>query len=294
MSPPRNLSQLRRGSMKHSEIFLPMRVLQLLAVRIKNFVQQQVASIASLHHFIGGRSVARKHNLPIMSLERVSISFLPNPMLDRKGGDRNIVVAIHHSWLNLMHIDFVSCSVSLLQSAPPNAHILHPSLLDVRSHILQPMRTISLERLRPSQHPRRKNQIRIAQRVVGMQVSYKNNLQFLSLKSPNSIPPPRAPPPHHPRTAVDQICPIIYHHRDRRPPPVRVRTRISRSEHHHASRRAMILSESRRTCSHHHRQGPSQEKDREEKKFRHPTHAPTPVMNFRTPEFRQSSIQRTL
>ena len=171
-------------------------------------------------------------------------------MLHRKRSNRNVLVAIHHSRPDLMHVDFVSRSVSLLQSPPPNPHIFRPSFLDVRSHILQPMRTISLQRLRPPQHPRRKNQVRIAQRVIRMQMRYKNDLQFFCLQSRNPILLRRRRPPHHSRTAVDQICPIIHHHRHRRPPPIRIRTRIPRPQNHHASSRSgMILSEPAGTSS---------------------------------------------
>src|SRR6266851_4024371 len=133
--------------MERSEIFLPMFILQLVAMRIKHFMQQHIAPIASLHHFVRGRSVAGDHDLPIASLELISIGFLPYPMPNRKRSDRNVLVAIHHSWLYLVHINLVSRGVSLLQSPPPNPHIFRPSFLDVRSHILQPMRTVSLQRL---------------------------------------------------------------------------------------------------------------------------------------------------
>ncbi len=135
-SPPGNLSQLHRRSMKRPKIFLPVCVLQLFPMRIENFMQQHIAPIASLHHLIRRRSITRKNNLPVVSLQRIPISLFPYPMLHLKRSNRNVRVAIHHSRLNLMHIHLVSRSVSLLQSPPPNPHILRPRLLDMRSHIL--------------------------------------------------------------------------------------------------------------------------------------------------------------
>src|ERR1700680_317890 len=107
------------------------------------------------------------------------------------------------------------------------------------------MRTISLQRLRPPQHPRRKNQVRIAQRVIRMQMRYKNDLQSFCLQSRHPILLRRRCPPHHSRTAVDQIRPIIHNHRHRRPPPIRIRARIPGPQYNHASSRSgMIPSES--------------------------------------------------
>jgi hypothetical protein len=213
-------------------------------------MQQHIAPIASLDHFVGRRSIARNHNLPITSLKRISISVFPYSVPHRKRSHGNVFVAIHHSRPDLMHVDSVSRSVRLLQSPPPNPHILCPSLLDVRSHILQPMRTISLQRFRPPKHPRRKNQVRIAQRVIRMQMRYKNDLQFFCLQSRNPILLRRRCPPHHSRTAVDQIRPIIHHHRRRRPPPIRIRARIPGPQYNHASSRSgRIPSESARTTS---------------------------------------------
>src|SRR5260370_9441267 len=231
--------------MKRPKILLPVLFLQLLSMRVINLVQQHIAPIASLHHFVRRRGIARYHNLPIASLELISIGLFPYPMLHRKRSHRNVFVAIPHSRPERMHVDFVSRSVRLLQSAPPNPHILFPSLLDVRSHILQPMRTISLQRLRPPQHPRRKNQVRIAQRVIRMQMRYKNDLQFFCLQSRHPILLRRRCPPHHSRTAVDQIRPIIHHHRHRRAPPIRLRARIPGPQYNHASSRSgRIPSES--------------------------------------------------
>src|SRR5208282_3630703 len=105
--------------MKRTKVFLPMWVKQLVTMRIKHLMQQHIAAIASLHHFIGGRSVARNHNLPIVSLELISISFFPYSMLNRKRSDRNVLVAIDHSRPDLMHIDLVSRSIRLLQSPLP-------------------------------------------------------------------------------------------------------------------------------------------------------------------------------
>src|SRR6266849_9128034 len=106
--------------MERSEIFLPMFILQLVAMRIKHFMQQHIAPIASLHHFVRGRSVAGDHDLPITSLKLISIGFLPYPMPNRKRSDRNVPIAINDSRLNRMHNNLVSRGVSLLQSLPPN------------------------------------------------------------------------------------------------------------------------------------------------------------------------------
>jgi hypothetical protein len=213
-------------------------------MRIKNLMQQNIASIASVHHFIRRRCISRNHNLPIAGRERVPIRLFPYPMLNRKRSNRNVCVAIHNSRPNLMYLDLVSSRVSLLQSPPPNLNVFRPGLLDVRSHILKPTRTISLQGFFSPQHPRRKNQIRIPQRVIRMQMSDKNNLQFLSLQSRNPIPFRRCRPSHHSRSAVDQISPIIHDHRHRRPPPIRVRTRIPRPQHDHAcGRRALIVGQ---------------------------------------------------
>src|ERR1039457_2521635 len=173
--------------MKGSEILLPMFFLQLISTGIEYLVQQHIASIASLHHFIRRRSVARDHNLAVASLELVPISFLPYSMLNRKRRDRNVLVAINHSRLDFMNIHPVPGGVSLLQSAPANSHIFRPCLFDVRSHALQPVRTISLQRFFPSQHPWRTNQVWITQRVVRMQMGYKNNVQFFGLQGSNTI-----------------------------------------------------------------------------------------------------------
>src|SRR6266849_10749915 len=153
MSPPRNLPQLRRRSMESSEIFFPVWILQLVSMGIENFMQQQIALIASSHHLLRRRRIPGNHNLAIMSNEGIPISLFPNSVLNRKRSHRNIPIAINNSCLNLVHIHFVSRRVSLLQSAPPNPHILRPSLFDVRSHILQSTRTISLQSLSPPQHP---------------------------------------------------------------------------------------------------------------------------------------------
>ncbi len=103
------------------------------------------------------------------------------------------------------------------------------------------MRTISLQRLGSPQHPRRKNQVRIPERVIRMQMSNKNNLQLRSLQSRNPIFLRGCRSPHHSRPAVDQISPIIHHHCHRRPPPLRIRARIPRPQHHHASRRRRLF-----------------------------------------------------
>src|ERR1035441_9105033 len=188
--------------MKGSEILLPMFFLQLLAMRIEHLMQQHIASIASLHHFIRRRSVARDHNLAVASLELVPISFLPYSMLNRKRRDRNVLVAINHSRLDFMNIHLVSGGVSLLQSALANSHIFRPCLFDVRSHALQPVWTISLQRFFPSQHPGRKNQVWITQRVVRMQMGYKNNVQFFGLQGSDPILLRRRRAPHYSRTAA--------------------------------------------------------------------------------------------
>src|SRR5271166_5030852 len=103
--------------MKSGEIFLPMSFFQLLAVRIKHLMQQHIASLASLHHFIGGCGISRNHNLPIASLKLISIGLFPYSMLNRKRSDRNILVAINHSRLDLMNIDLVTGSIRPLPSA---------------------------------------------------------------------------------------------------------------------------------------------------------------------------------
>src|SRR5713101_8241716 len=122
-------------------------------MRVIHLMEQHIAPIASLDHFIRRRSITRNHNFSIPSLKRVAISLFPYPMLNRKRGHRNVRVAINHPSPNLMHLDLVSSCVSLLQSPLSNPHIFRPSLLEVRSHALQPTRTISLQPLRPPQHP---------------------------------------------------------------------------------------------------------------------------------------------
>ena len=61
-----------------------MPFLQFVAMRIENLMQQHIATIAGLHHFIGRCRIAGNHNLPIPSLELISISLFPCPMLHRK------------------------------------------------------------------------------------------------------------------------------------------------------------------------------------------------------------------
>src|SRR5580700_10734789 len=123
----------------------------------------------------------------------------------------------------------------------------------MRSHILQSMWTVSLQRLRPPQHPGRKNQVRIPQRVIRMQMSYKNNLQLFSLKRRDPIRFRRRSAPHHTRPTVDQVGPIIHHHRHRWPPPLRISPGIPRPQHHHVSRGCLtIFSESASANSNRH------------------------------------------
>lgn len=179
-----------------------------------------------------------------------------------------------------MYIDLVPGSISLLQSTPPNPHIFRPSFLDVRSHVLQTTRSISLQRLFSPQYPRRKNQVGITQRVIRMQMRYKNNLQFASLKRRNPILLCRRCPPYDSRTAVDQVRPIIHHHRHRRPPPLRIRTRSPRSQHHYASGRSgmvvgkTILSKPARTRS-------NRRRNQYKKEFLHPK-PPSPRFRLAT------------
>jgi hypothetical protein len=70
-----------------------------------------------------------------------------------------------------------------------------------------------------------------------MEMRNENDLQFFRLQSSDSALLCRCRTPHYSRPAVNQIGPVIHHHRDRRSPTIRIRAWIPRTQHDHASSR---------------------------------------------------------
>ena len=154
-------------------------------------------------------------------------------MLHPKCSNRNVLVAIHNARLNLMHLHLVARRIRLLQPLASNANIFRPGPFDMRSHLFQPMRAIGLQHISSSHHPRRKNQVRISQRVVGMQMREKHNIQCCNVESLDSLALSCRRPPHNSRTTIDQIRAPIHHHGDSRPRSLRIRNRRSSPQNHH-------------------------------------------------------------
>ena len=146
---------------------------------IEDLMKQNVAPVASLHDFVRRRRVAGNHDPPVLGVEAIPERILPGAMFHRKRRHGDVFVAIHDSRLNLMHVDFVSGCVRLLEPPQAQPHIFRPGFLDVCCHALEPAWPVSFKWLRPFQHPRSKNQVGIPERVVGMQMRDKHNLQVV-------------------------------------------------------------------------------------------------------------------
>ena len=177
---------------------------------IENFMQQNIASIASLHHLLGRSRIPRQHNLPVPSLEHISIRLFQIPCFHRKPHHRHILIPIHHSRPNLVHRNFVSSRIQPLPAGLPHPLIFPPRLarygteLALRSHADHPASSGSF---RPNAQQRKKR-IRIPAVWIGIQMRVIKRFRFRRLQRRNAFFPPRCRT-HHPRPAIHRISPIV-------------------------------------------------------------------------------------
>src|SRR5271155_3686956 len=105
MRPARDIGQLGGRSMEGSEVFLPVGFFEFVSVGVEDFVEQDVASVACFHDFVGGSGVAGNDYFSVGRLKNISVGFFPDSVLHWKRSDRDISVAIDDSGSNLVNID---------------------------------------------------------------------------------------------------------------------------------------------------------------------------------------------
>jgi hypothetical protein len=137
-----------------------------------------------------------------------------------------------------MRDDLPTGAVVPVEALGASVDVHLPGLEHVLGHSFDPRRAVDRERIVASHDPRRKDEIRIADGVVGMQVGQEHSLDVYAAVSERSdaflIGGCRAA--DHARTEVDEIGRVVDDDGGRRPGAVRIGTRRSSSEHDHASR----------------------------------------------------------
>ena len=97
--------------------------------------------------------------------------------MDGNGRDLQSAVAINYAGLYLVNGDIVTGFVAVLQAVDPNIDILLPGCLNMIHHGFDAGRTKQDQRRGSSEHPRREDKFRQAQRMVGVQMSKKRPAQ---------------------------------------------------------------------------------------------------------------------
>jgi len=130
----------------------------------------------------------------------------------------------------------------LLHPLRPDVDVGLPRLHDVLRHIGEAGRPVDLQRRAPSLHPRRKDQIRIAHRVIGVQVGDEGRLQAVRRERRDAFLRRRRGAPDDARTEIDEVRRVGDDNRRRRARAQRIcRWRASAEEHDLRARRRRCL-----------------------------------------------------
>ena len=110
-----------------------------------------------------------------------------------------------------MHADTIAAGHFMLQSIRANAYVFRIRRQQVVSHSLQARWAEDRKRRAPAHHPRCQNQIRVAQRVIAVQMCDEKRLWTVDGQVR------RAHAPHHARARVEQKHAPVDNHGGRRP-----------------------------------------------------------------------------
>ena len=157
--------------------------------------------------------------------------FRSGAMVDGNGRDLQSAIAINYSRLYLVNADFVTGFVAVLQAMDANIDILLPGCLNMIHHGFGAGRAKQVQRRGSSEHPRREDKIRQAQRMVGVQVSKKNAAEPWSVESRDGMDPRRSSSAaDYPGTGIKQVRLIVVDDGDRRTGAIRIGPRSTGSE----------------------------------------------------------------
>ena len=88
--------------------------------------------------------------------------------MDGERAHRDPVVPVHDTGADLVDIDGVGLGVTVLEAVDADVDVLPPRGEQVRGHLLEPVGAVGDQRCLPVEHSGAEDQIRVAQRVIGV------------------------------------------------------------------------------------------------------------------------------
>src|SRR4051812_10090179 len=219
--------------MKARVIGLPIRCALIKAGLRISFMDEYIASIASLCDGIGGSSVTGDDDLAVRGLEDVAdAALIPSSVVNAKSGDSHISVFVYLSGSGLVRLHSVTGLVGRLTASRSNADVLSPRFFEMLRHGSYSRRPIDLQRHVAAQRPRAENEVGQSESVIGMQVSYEDDLQLRRFQRGNLEFLGRSRcAPHDAGAAVDDVRSPVNDDSYRRPGTFRIRHGHPRTQH---------------------------------------------------------------
>src|SRR5215471_10271920 len=196
-------------------------------------VNQNVTAIAGLNRLLGRTGVARDDDAAVRGVESVSVAL--HGVFRGEGGDCDVCVSVDDSGLDFMGIYLPALGVSALVSLRICTCLnVNPiRLQDVLGHGLKSGRTVHFEGCAPTGSPSGKNEIRIASRVIGVEVGHKSYLQVRGLKCSDApVENSGLSATYYARSEIHKIDAVVNNNGGRRTGTVRIRHGRARTQQH--------------------------------------------------------------
>ena len=226
------LGQLFRGGVEVRDVLPPIFLALVVAELRVNFVHQHVAAVAVFDDARARRAIAGKHDDFVGRLEPVAVGLAPGAVVHEESFHGYVLVLVDNTRLDLVRVHFVAGPVAVLQAVRANVDVFAVSHQDVIGHGFEPGGTKNFERLFPPEHPRTEDEVRVAERVIGMQVSDESSLELGNCETGHALSERGGSAADDAGTAIDNVRSVIDDDGDRWTRAIRVGGRIPRAEQH--------------------------------------------------------------
>ena len=160
----------------------------------------------------------------------------PLAVMHGKRRHRHVLVLVNDAWQDLMHVHFVSGSVgmfdvpSLALNLRPDVDVLLVRLEDMFRHVAGSWRAINLKWFLPSHNPGREDQVREAERVIGMEMGEKADPEVYWFQSSDTFLASSRSLPDDPGAKINEIRSAVDDDGCRRSGMLRIRRGGSRTK----------------------------------------------------------------
>src|SRR5262249_9922237 len=147
---------------------------------------------------------------------------------------RDVPVLIHNALTDLVDVDLISTVIVLgeipLHAFGADSDVLFPRLEDVVGHGLDATRPVDLNGTGSTDDPRRKNEIRVSDRVIRMQMRHEGGLELREVEALYSLSVGGRGAADNARAEIDKVGSVVDNDGDARPGAIGDRTWSARSQ----------------------------------------------------------------